>query len=662
MVLRSASPFLLATVFLFATALACSSSPTSPSASADDAGSAPANEGGALSSGSGGSGAGGASSGGGGSGNAGNGGSSGAGPSGGSTPGQEGDAGVSNGPLPAWDGGTYDGSSTPDFGPNVLVFDPSMNDIQSTIDGVFGAQQSNQFGTQRYAYLFKPGSYSLDVQLGFYMHVIGLGATPDDVSITGAVRSMAAWNQGNATENFWRGVDNLKIVLSPSVTSQNFWAVSQGTWLRRVHVAGGIELFDYTENGPNNWASGGFIADSKVDGQVVPGSQQQFLTRNVEMGSWSGGVWNMVFVGDEGDPAGTWPAQPFTFVASTPTIREKPFLTIDSQGSYSVVVPTLGAGTVGTTWANGAPASTTLPIRSFYVARASTDTAQSINAALAQGANLILTPGVYPLDTPINVTRPGTVVLGLGLPTLVPTGGTASMLVADVDGVSISGIIFDAGPVMSNVLLQVGPSKSTVNHAADPTVLYDLSCRVGGATVGTTDTCTLVNSNDVIVDNLWQWRADHGAGAAWATNVANHGIVVNGDRVSAYGLFVEHFEQYQTVWNGDGGRDYFYQSEIPYDVPSQGAWAPPGGQNGYSSFYLADGVTSFDGQGLGVYCYFDNNVALDNAVVGPPASGVALHHIVTQWFKNAPDSAINHIINGTGAAVNAANTGATTPD
>jgi hypothetical protein len=59
------------------------------------------------------------------------------------------------------------------------------------------------------------------------------------------------------------------------------------------------------------------------------------------------------------------------------------------------------------------------------------------------------------------------------------------------------------------------------------------------------------------------WRADHGAGASWYDNMAQNGLVVNGDRVTAYGLFVEHYQQYQVLWNGNNGRTYFYQSELP---------------------------------------------------------------------------------------------------
>jgi len=558
-------------------------------------------------------------------------------------------------------GGDYMGSDTPDFGPNVLIFDPSMGDstIQSKIDGVFKGQQTSQFGSGRYAYFFKPGKYDLDVQLGFYMEVLGLGATPDDVTITGAVRAMAKWNQGNATVNFWRYAANLAVTPTSSINSHDVWATSQGTGLRRIHVtSGGMNLFD-PEGGPNEWASGGFIADSKVDGNVVPGSQQQYLTRNVGMQSWNGGVWNMVFVENQGNPTGTWPGSPFTFVDDAPSFREKPFLTIDGSGKYSVVAPTLRTNASGASWASGSAPSVTIPLSKFYVARSDKDSADSINTALAAGANLIITPGTYHLSSALTVTRPGTVVLGLGLATLSPDNGTPALTVADVDSVTIGGILFEAGAMESPSLLQLGAGVTGVSHAASPSALYDVTCRVGGAAAGSTTSCLEINSNDVIIDNAWLWRADHGTGVGWDTNRAKHGIVVNGAGVTAYGLFVEHFEEYQTLWNGDRGKVYFYQSEIPYDVPSQDRWTHDG-ENGWSSFKVADGVTTFDARGLGIYAYFDNPVVLDNAIETPTSSGVVFQHIVTQWFKNAAGSAINHIINGTGAAVNSTNSGATT--
>ena len=42
--------------------------------------------------------------------------------------------------------------------------------------------------------------------------------------------------------------------------------------------------------------------------------------------------------------------------------------------------------------------------------------------------------------------------------------------------------------------------------------------------------------------------------------------MVDGDDVTTYGLAVEHTLEDLTVWNGEGGQVYFYQSELPYDV------------------------------------------------------------------------------------------------
>ncbi|HEX4476999.1 MAG TPA: hypothetical protein VH142_18040, partial [Polyangiaceae bacterium] len=348
-------------------------------------------------------------------------------------------------------GGDYTASGPPDFGPNVFIFDPSMGDatIQSKLDGIFADQQTNQFGSSRYAYFFKPGKYNLDVQIGFYMEALGLGASPDDVSITGAVRAMAKWNQGNATLNFWRLAENLSVTPTSAINKNDVWATSQATALRRIHVtSGGVNLFD-PEGGPNEWASGGFIADSKIDGTVVSGSQQQYLTRNVTMQQWSGGVWNMVFVGNQGNPTGTWPGSPYTFVGATPALREKPYLTIDGSGDYSVVAPTVTQNTTGISWGATAAPSTTIPISKFYIAHADKDSADTINTALAAGANLILTPGVYHLASALAVNRAGTLILGLGLATLTPDQGTPAMTVADVDSVTVAGVLFDAGATNS---------------------------------------------------------------------------------------------------------------------------------------------------------------------------------------------------------------------
>ena len=536
-------------------------------------------------------------------------------------------------------------SAAPDFGPNVLIFDASMTDIQSRIDAIFSRQERAQFGSNRFAYLFKPGKYDLDVQVGFYSQVLGLGKSPDDVAITGAVRCKARWMANhNATCNFWRCVENLAV--TPTLDEKiNIWAVSQATALRRVHVRGDLNLWD------GGWSSGGFMADCKIDGRVNSGSQQQWLSRNSEWGTWTGANWNMVFVGVANPPAGRWPNPPYTVIDQTPVVREKPYLFVQDDGRYFVMVPDLATnGTRGTTWA-ARNVGTAVPIERFYLARPEADTAASINLALSSGKHLLLTPGIYHLDKSLYVTRPGTIVLGLGYPTLQVGNGTAALTVSDVDGVKVGGILIEAGAMQSDTLMQVGEPGSRKSHAADPIFLWDIFCRVGGTQPAKAACMLTINSHDVVGDNFWLWRADHGRGAGWNSNPNNHGLIVNGDNVTLYGLFVEHTQEYQTVWNGNGGRVYFYQSEMPYDPPSQDAWKH-GEINGYASYKVAETVTTHEAWGLGVYCvFYAAPVVAENAIETPAAPGVKMHHMVTIRLSGRPNSGMNHVINGTGGAV-----------
>jgi hypothetical protein len=543
------------------------------------------------------------------------------------------------------------GSNTPDFGPNVLVFDPGMTAaaIQAQVDNVYAQQRTNQFGSNRYALLFKPGTYSVAVNVGFYMQVLGLGQTPDATNINGTIQVDASWMaSNNATQNFWRSAENL--ALTPN-GGTSIWAVSQAAPMRRMHIKGDLALADQ-----GGWASGGFMSDSLIDGQVNSQSQQQWLSRNSQWSSWVSAVWNMVFVGDVNAPASTFPNPPNTTVAQTPQVREKPFLTIDASGNYSVFVPALRGNSQGITWASGTGAGQSIPLSQFYVAKSATDTAASINAALAQGKHLLLTPGVYALNDTLRVNNPNTVVLGLGLATLMPTTGLAAMSVADVDGVSIAGLLFDAGAVNSPVLLDVGPVGATASHAANPTSLYDVFFRIGGAAAGKATVSLRINSSNVIADDLWIWRADHGAGIGWTVNTAANGLVVNGTNVTIYGLAVEHYQQYQTLWNGNGGKVYFYQSEEPYDVPTQNVWMG-GSKNGYASYKVADSVTSHQAWGLGVYCFFNDNpsIILTNAIEVPTAglNGAMMHSMTTVSLGGVGE--ITHIIDGFGAAANPAN-------
>ncbi len=535
--------------------------------------------------------------------------------------------------------------STPDFGPNVLVFDPSMPDVQSRLDAIFAKQESAQFGGDRYALLFKAGEYNLDVQVGFYTHVAGLGKVPDDVHITGAVRAKAQWmKNNNATCNFWRCVENLAV--TPTQDNHvNIWATSQGVSLRRVHVKGNMNLWD------GGWSSGGFLADSVIDGTLNSGSQQQYLSRNSGFGRWEGGSWNMVFVGCENAPQGDWPERPYTRINQTPVVREKPFLFIDEARGFSVMVPRLSSDRVGPSWIDGKSDGSPISISAFYIARADKDDAASINAALASGKHLLLTPGIYRLKEPIRVTRADTIVFGLGYPTLIADAGQPAMTVADVDGVKIASILFEAGERESRNLLEVGAAGSETAHATNPICLYDIFCRAGGANPGRASCFVTIHSNHVIGDNLWLWRADHGAGAKWDQNLNKNGLVVNGDDVTLYGLFVEHTQEYQTIWNGERGRVYFYQSEMPYDPPSTEAWSH-GNRVGYASYMVADHVKTHEAHGVGVYCVFYHApIVAETAIEAPTTPGIRFHHLITIRLSGVPDSGIRHVLNGEGESV-----------
>lgn len=508
-----------------------------------------------------------------------------------------------------------------DLGPNVLVFDPATPGIQARLDEVFRQQESAQFGTGRYALLFKPGTYSgLNAQLGFYTSIAGLGLSPDDTTINGDVTVDAGWFNGNATQNFWRSAENLALV---PANGTNRWAVAQAAPFRRMHVRGGLNL------APSGygWASGGYIADSRIDGQVGPYSQQQWYTRDSAIGSWLNGVWNMVFSGVEGAPAQSFPNPPYTTLATTPVSREKPFLYL--QGSeYRVFLPEKRTNARGVTWGNGTPRGTSLPLTQFYVARPGVSAA-TLNQALEQGLHLLLTPGIYHLSEPLRINRANTVVLGLGYATLIPDGGVTAVKVADVDGVRLAGFLVDAGPVNSPTLLEIGPRGASRDHSANPTTVQDVFIRIGGAGPGKATTSMVVNSRHTIIDHTWVWRADHGDGVGWETNRADYGVVVNGDDVLATGLFVEHFNKYDVQWFGQRGRTIFFQNEKAYDAPNQAA-IQNGSTKGYAAYRVGDAVTSHEGWGLGSYCYYnvDPTIVQHHGFAAPVRPDVRFHNLL----------------------------------
>ena len=526
--------------------------------------------------------------------------------------------------------------SAPDFGPNVIVFDPSMpvGDIQAIVDQIHAQQVDDEMGTNRYVLLFKPGVYGtatapLQMKVGYYTEVAGLGASPADVVINGKIEVYNRCLENGGTSNclalvnFWRTLSNLSLNINAlgqdgCRASANFWAVSQAASMRRVHVSGGnLSLMDYCTAGPQ-FASGGFIADSNLP-FVINGSQQQWLIRDSGIGGWSNAVWNQVFAGVEGAPSdANFPNPPYTTLETTPVSREKPYLFVDTQGNYNVRVPSAQTDTRGITWDGGMTPGQTLPISSFYIAKPS-DPVQTINNQLAHGKNLLLTPGIYDIGKSVSVKRANTVVLGLGHATLTAVNGAVPLTVADVPGVIIAGVTIDAGTVESPMLLQVG--KKNGNNGvpyvdpANPTTLSDVYFRVGGPHIGKADVALEINSDYVLIDHTWVWRADHGIEGfsgdteRWNTNTGRNGAVINGDNVTATGLFVEHFQEYNTVWNGENGTTILYQNELPYDPPTQADWMHDGVE-GWAGYKVSDQVTTHKLYGGGVYVFNQNNPSI----------------------------------------------------
>ena len=574
------------------------------------------------------------------------------------------------------------------LGENVYLFKESDDHekIQKVVDSVFLRQETDQFGTNRIAFCFFPGDYSdIDIKVGFYTQVLGLGVLPTDVKI-GSLNCPATWlgdeYNHNATCNFWRSVENVEIM------SNTMWAVSQATDMRRVQIDGSLHLHDNY-----GWASGGFLSDSRILAMVDSGSQQQWLSRNNQYRTWMNDNWNMVFVGDEpsGLPTGTWPLKAYTAVAEADVIRDKPFLLWPNPGSFddlAVVIPKERTNAVGISWAGASDidydsigwdvdkireyalshspevitsvsdfpedlGSVNL-MDDWYIAFPKEGEVTNIQNALNDGKNILFTPGIYEIDETINVSNDGTVLLGLGLASLKATKGEV-VIDTKCSDLTVAGLLFDAGSAytddegnekISENLLHIGEGSNVV--------LNDVYFRVGGTYTSkpaTAKRCITIDADRVIGDNLWVWRADHGDQVAWDKNKTENGIVINGDDVTMYALMVEHFHEYQTVWNGNRGRLYMYQSEIPYDVPGEDVWmSHDGTRYGYASFYVDDSVTDFHGEGLGIYLYNrDAAVRLTSAVEMPDNEGVSMHHVITVMLTGNPG--MQYVINNAGSSV-----------
>ncbi|MGA2284226.1 MAG: adenylyl cyclase [Candidatus Dormibacteria bacterium] len=481
----------------------------------------------------------------------------------------------------------------------------------------------------------------------------------------------------NSTVNFWRSLSNLTLnVMSLSTTTYvppllseeppindgncfagpsdttDFWSVSQATPVRSVIINGTLNFQSYcseTNYQSNNYGSGSYVANSEINGQLDWSGNQQGIARNSDFESAAGYVWNYVYSGDGCPPGYTPPAgtacsptkdvfdglsnssQPgyigggtdgingvdqVTELQNSPVTQEEPFLYTTSSGSWDAFVPAVQQNSSGPNFLSGTEAGSSVPLSDFFIASPTTPEFQ-IQGALNQGKDLVLTPGTYDLDAALLVSHSNSIVLGLGFPVLVPQRGNASMVVLPNNGVALSGMIFDAGPVNSPVLLSVGTPGPAGYGASDPDLIQDIYFRIGGAeTTPVSATISLLdNADHSIIDDVWAWRADHGAnlsvtgpegqvGAGWTYNQGAIGLQVTGANVTAYGLAIEHYQKNEVVWSGNNGTAIFFQNELPYDPPSQTAWEASFIQPGYPSFLVSNNVQSFHGYGMGSYVVF----------------------------------------------------------
>ncbi len=543
------------------------------------------------------------------------------------------------------------------FGANTYIYSPDDDNalINADIQEKFTILEAGQFSKERFGVLFKEGKYpEVKMQTGYYTTVAGMGLSPKDVTL-GYFNVNAQWFNGNATHNFWRGIENF------TVEGNIQWAVSQATSFRRMNITGNVQLDD------GGWSSGGYIADSAISGNINSGGQQQWFTRNSTFTRYNNGGWSRVFVGCEGAvPGGAWPSGRSTNIDNASYVKEKPFLIFDN--GYEVFIPQERQNATGVSWSGEDIIGDYIPLSHFYVARADRDTSQTLNAALKNGKHLLLTAGIYELDQPLLIEKENTVVMGMGLATLkISDNNTDTLMrVYDVGGVNISGILFDAGKY-SSTLLEVGEEGANLSHQDNKICLSDLYFRVGGAERKSTsvDVCMIINSNDVVGDHFWVWRADHSYGVGWKEGAENHrgqiteyenatknGVIINGDNATVYALMVEHFHEYQTIWNGENGYLYFYQSEAPYDA-IQDDWMSNDGETlGYASYKVSDDVISHHAYGVGVYGYPSGSF-MYNAIEASNSQDVYFEHIVTIMLSGSRPGGIYNVINGLGGAVSA---------
>lgn len=475
---------------------------------------------------------------------------------------------------------------------SIMILSPSMepDEMQAAVDAVFaemerdadgseGSFHKGQFGVKRRAILLLPGDYgSLKIPVNWYTTVSGVGLNPSEVLIEG-VSSTDSYpgSVRGSLENFWRSVEGVTLT-----EASTLWSISQGASLRRSIVQGDLWLSETDEqqgkDGDNkHYASGGFLADVEVKGTLHWGYQQQFFFRGSTMASvaYEPSGQSMVFVGVVGAPDydTSKPRPLVSNIAHAPEVAEKPYL-VHWENAWYVAVPPMVSQARGALSEEDRRRVSLISMDDVYVARP-WDGPKTIEDGISEKKALLLTPGIYGLAAPIRITRPGFVVLGIGMPTLVATSGNSALVVSATD-VRVAQVLLEAG------------SSTEYFDSSDPLLLWsgnggiasDMFTRVGAFSYETAfhrvcevtevDVMVQVDGNHVVLDNMWLWHADHDDCTGKSKKPASDscdsstGLVVEGNDVIAYALSVEHTKADLLQWNGEGGQLFFYQAELPY--------------------------------------------------------------------------------------------------
>jgi len=550
------------------------------------------------------------------------------------------------------------------FGENIFIYSPTDDkervgmEVNQLHDQMFG----KEFSPNRYALLFKSGDYrdAGILKIPFYVQIAGLGQVPYDVEVSN-IHTPPHLAEGNGTCTFWRSAENLSVIGPESYEEEETfkWAVSQAAPLRRIYSTRVVR-----NQWANGWVSGGYTADCYFEAAAGSKNQQQWYTRNSFLNKGRGKFeeikYNYCFQGVDFGPSvdtstyqNNWvKGGNVTLIPTTPVIREKPFVFFDKEGRYKVFRPALKHKHKGVSYSrNDMGAGEVIDIeKDFYVVKPGTS-AQDMNRQLRIGKHLLITPGMYNLSEPLHITRANTIILGLGLATLIPgtENPSTAILVDDVDGVTVASLMFDAH-YSSHSLIQVGGRKTSVRHDRNPTLLADLFLRIGGfrADKVHVDQSVIINSNDVIGDHFWLWRADHGVkgSVGWDTNTTRNGLVVNGDYMTMYALFNEHFQEYQTYWTGNHGRTYFFQCESPYDAPNQAAYRSENGtRDGFAAYKVAEQVEQHEAYAFGIYDVLVNAIRIESSVETPVKPGIKFKHICNNSLSNGPNRGYGYVIN-----------------